>query len=280
MQRQTYDTLRGGSVARLRGYRAALARSLETIRKHRTPEEAEAFIKSGGYTSPLSHRYSWMGAAHGLNIDADDKARGYVSAPWELVDAWRDVGDVSDILERSRAYPGVYYSDAYQGETYVGHVWQLPARDGSPRYVAGYCEDQSGTLRGTSIDGRRAGGYVVLSCDAHGLELFDDKEEAARAADGLAERMAEKQREYDERWQEASQENDKRDEARDAMKRARADVHESAEALRELRDARDGAAWRVAHGAMDSARLRFRKALHVAREASERIAALGMAGEF
>jgi hypothetical protein len=276
-----YDKLNGGSVARLREYRRDLARSLETIRGCRTPEAAAEFIRNAGYTSPLNYRYSWMGDAHGIDDqlrDAAKESRGYVSAPWGLVDGWRDVGDSGDIL--GRGYSG-WYADADCDETYRGHVWQLPARNGSPQYVAGYVEDQ-----GRSVGETRAGGYVVLCVDRGALELFDDKEDAARAGDGLAERNAERDREYSGRWREASNADSERDDARDDLKSARGSARSIIAALRELpplaQDVPD--AFSVARAqlraSLDDARGDMRRALAAIKEAAEKIAELDMTGEF
>lgn len=275
----THDTLRGGSVARLAKYRRNLARSLQTIRACRTPEEADAFIRSAGYTSPLTHRFDWMGAAHGLTIGAEAKARGYISAPWELVDGWRDAGEAHDILRFRDGHTG-WYSDADGYGLYVGHVWQLPAHDGTPRYVAGYVEKE-----GRRDDGRGSG-YVVLECGRHGLELYDDKDDAARAADGLAERMAEEAREYSERWNEASRANDGREQARAGLRAARATASRIVAALRELPPLSPDHAdpYSIARAqlraSLDDARGTMREALEKIAEHTARIASLNMASEF
>lgn len=282
--RNIHDKLNGGSVRRLAKYRRALADSLATIRGCRTPEAAAAFIESAGYTSPLNHRYAWMGDAHGLSgAIAAMRERGergervaQVSAPWGMVDAWRDVGDSGEIL--GRRYTG-WYSDADASETYVGHVWQLPARDGAPRYVAGYVEDMGGR------DGRRASGYVVLEHDGRGLVLYDDKEDAARAGDGLAESNAESAREYSERWQEASRADSEREEARDALRDARKEARDAIRAARELNAAGvacDAIAQTRAILAdkVKAARRDMRRALRDIASAADRIADAGMAGEF
>lgn len=66
------DILAGGSRRRLTKYRANLARSLETIRRHRTPEEAERFISMQGYTSPLNHRATLAALLdHGVRAHGD-----------------------------------------------------------------------------------------------------------------------------------------------------------------------------------------------------------------
>lgn len=278
------DALQGGSVRRLAKYRRNLARSLETIRAHRTPEAAEQFIKNRGYTSPLTHRYDWMGATGAdtlaqLQRDREEK-RGYISAEWSLVDGWRDAGNVSDIFPHSRAYIGNYLSDDTDG-VYSGHVWQLPARDGRDCYVYGYIERE-----GLHGDGRQ-GGYVVLATDGNGrLEMFADKEEAARAADGLAAQAAERDYEYSQRWREAQQADSERDEARKELKEAREFARLTVAALRELPplDAAHVDAFSVTrarlreslHGFLDD----MRAAIEKIETCRDKIADLDMTGEF
>lgn len=285
--RNIHDTMNGGSRRRLAKYRAAHARSLATIRGCRTPEAAEQFIASGGYTSPLNHRYDWIGGSnHGLSGALEHaRKRGrvsQVSAPWQMVDAWRDIGDAGDII---RMRHSGYYSDANCSETYVGHVWQLPARDGVPRYVAGYVEDQGGSLRNSGIDGRRASGYVVIEHDGAGLVFHDDKEDAARAADGMAESAAEEAREYSERWQEASNADADRETAREELRDARKEARDTIKAARELSAA--GVACEaiektraILADKVAAARRDMRRALRDIASASEKIESLDMAGEF
>lgn len=68
-----------------------------------------------------------------------------------------------------------------------GLVLQLPARDRAPRYLAAYAHTDNESAA------------LVDMSTAH-----DDREDAARAADGLAEHHAEREREYDAAWQAGS----------------------------------------------------------------------------
>jgi hypothetical protein len=129
-----FDKLAGGSVARLRTYRNNLAHSLETIRKHRTPQAAADYITNAGYTSPLNHRYEWMGTPEQGPRFSEDGRHAYL--PTVALDGLRDVGHADDILPRSISHRG-WFADANQDETYRGHVWQLPARKGEPVNIAG-----------------------------------------------------------------------------------------------------------------------------------------------
>lgn len=85
----------------------------------------------------------------------------------------RDVGEAHEIV--SLGHTG-WYSDNYQDTTLVGHVCQLPGRDGQCRYLAYYQEES---------------GVVVMDAQIH-----EEKEDAARAADELARIAAEHAREH------------------------------------------------------------------------------------
>lgn len=217
-----HDKLNGGSVARLARYRRALADSLATIRGCRTPEAAAAFIESAGYTSPLNHRYSWMGDAHGPRF-SDDGRRAYM--PASVLDGFRDVGASHDIV---RLRHTGWFKDADASETIAGHVWQLPARDGGPVYLAGYVEPDSG--------------YCTLDAWNGGICVYGDKDDAARAADSLAERDAETEREHNERWHEARRVDESRDEKRDTLRAAHGEARGLVAVLRDLPQTADSRA--------------------------------------
>jgi hypothetical protein len=68
------------------------------------------------------------------------------------------------------------------GETARGVVFQLPGRDRKPRFISGIADPNND-------------GCAILS-----LEIFDDKEDAARNADSLAEMYADKERDYQRAW--------------------------------------------------------------------------------
>lgn len=80
-----------------------------------------------------------------------------------------------------------------------GVVYQLPARDGCARFVAGY--QFGGTDGGPTVDLAT----VYTSESARGDDCkpvdHDDARDAARAADHMAQREAEKEREYQTAWQ-------------------------------------------------------------------------------
>ncbi len=89
------------------------------------------------------------------------------------------------------------YGDVFKDGTGLcwGVVYQLPARDGKARFVAGYifggCSDDTPTVDFATIFEEDArGGYNLTPQD------FDAACDAARAADHMAQREAEKAREY------------------------------------------------------------------------------------
>ena len=280
---RNFDTLRGGSRARLAKYRREHEASLATIRARRTADEAARFIENTGYTSALNHRGDWIGGGnHGLAWSLEharkrEKRIDHVAAPWAMVDGWRDTGDAHELV--SLRHTG-WYADEDGFTLYIGHVWQLPARDGTAQYVAGYVEQDSGLPK--SIDARRATGYVVLEHDGRGLVTYDDKEDAARAADGLAESNAEDAREYSERWNAASIADNEREDARQALSDARTEAGNVLHAWRAQQSAGPLApeVCQVLRGKLEDARDDMRRALRDIASAAEKIADAGMQGEF
>lgn len=91
-----------------------------------------------------------------------------------------------------------WYSRAgdWSGDKLRGGVWQLPARDGSARYVPGYAEFEG---RGETNPGSAALALWEIERGERGDERDDSALwEAARAADGIAEAQAEAERDYSE----------------------------------------------------------------------------------
>lgn len=257
-----YDKLNGGSRVRLARYRRKLAKSLETIRAHRTPGEAEKFIQAGRYTSPLNHRYAWLGYEHGPTFSRDG-TRAFM--PASMLDGFRDIGAAHDIV---RLHHTGWYTDADGSETIAGRVWQLPARNGEPVYLSGYVEPGSG--------------YCTLDATRGRIATYSDKEDAARAADALAEKDAEKEREYSERWQAARKADDERADARQELKAARADARQAIAAIRAQR-ALGGIApamCKILQDTIATARDEMRRALETIADKTAEIENLEMQGEF
>ena len=153
-----------------------------------------------------------------------------------------------------------WFHNWFQDSAYRGQVWRLPARNGAEQFLAGYVDS----------DGDRA----IIEPEA-----FDCERDAARRADHMAERDAEQEREHSERWHAAQECSEKRDAARLTLRESRSKARAMIQALREqghivpslctiLRE-------RIAehHAAM-------RDAIASIAQESEKIAELGMAGEF
>lgn len=77
---------------------------------------------------------------------------------------------------------GWYLEDDYSDELARGVIFQLPAHKGKTRYLSAIADPFND-------------GPVILS-----LELFDDKDDAARNADELARIYAENERDYRRAW--------------------------------------------------------------------------------
>jgi hypothetical protein len=166
-----------------------------------------------------------------------------------------------------------WFTSEFQDEKYRGEVWRLicdseeydipfdvPSRaKRAPIYLAGYTEE---------------GGYSVLSCSNGVLDTFDCPEDAARAADHLAERNAEEAREYSERWQEASN-------CADEIESAKQDAKGARENFRAFMDsARAGIHEASMRKLAATARIDHNEAIRTILANRERIAELDMQGEF
>lgn len=198
MNANRHDNLRGGTRSRIASLRAYVRRWNENPR-HITRLESIHQARSHGVGKIDGRTCGTVKASDGNSV----------SVPVSVVDGWRTIGKAHDIV--SYMNHSGWYIDASRDETIAGEVWQLPARNGSPVYVAGYRDGESG--------------YYVMDASRGNLHTYADKYDAARAADALAESDAEDRREYDERLQEADgiycDMNEKKSEAaRRAQKRA------------------------------------------------------------
>jgi hypothetical protein len=177
---------------------------------------------------------------------------GYANIPTCVLAGLRSLGFVDELQPRLVDHKG-WFADAYQDEIYRAEVWQLPARNGTLQYIAGYSEKDAG--------------YSVLDCTRGQITIFDSLRDAIRAGDHCAEHFAEEAREYSERWQEASAANDERDNARTECKAERAEYI---------------ALMRAGETDMADDRVypRWLASLRAIIAASEKIAELDMQGEF
>ncbi len=112
------------------------------------------------------------------NIAGDDGLRWIENASQGL----RFTG-YCDKINRFIDHTG-WFTNEFQEEKLRGVVYQLPARKGKAQFIAGYtdpCNDDCARIDFNNI--------------------YDDENEAARAADRIAEKTAESEREYNEAWQ-------------------------------------------------------------------------------
>jgi hypothetical protein len=132
----------------------------------------------------------------------------------------RFVGYCDDICQNIRHKGWYTDEDGLNGETLRGAVWQLPARHGIARYIAGYedpCNEGAAFVDLDIIGGE--GGYSIR-WSGHGEPEMadqtraneDSKREAALRADSIAERNAEREREYNAAWHAGSRWSDLGDE--------------------------------------------------------------------
>jgi hypothetical protein len=228
--------------------------ALATVRRHENVTLADYRAKLAAWEAePDKRRYAAGGYANRPKMPTLFSSR----QPLPVSD-WRDAGSAEEIL--SLRHSG-YYRDTFHSETYAGHVWQLPARNGEPQFVAGY------------VDACAA--HVVFVERNGQPEIFDSAMDAARAADSLAESDAEDEREHDEKWHEASKANDDRNEAREELKAARKRASVAVALLRY-----DAETYSDARDALAYARDEMREAITTIRNTSKRIADLDITGEF
>lgn len=114
------------------------------------------------------------------------------------------------------------YGDVFKDGTGLcyGLVYQLPARNGRARFVAGY--EFGGCDGGPTLDlGNVYEGERGDNCSYDGAPGNPAARDAARAADSMAQRAAESEREYQTAWQLGRTYDDARQEASDARAAAR-----------------------------------------------------------
>jgi len=117
-----------------------------------------------------------------------------------------------------------YYADTFQDETYSPRVFQITGRRRGARYVPAYMESVSDGYVIDLDEVFQGSPYSQLGTDSRDSDAALD---AARAADGLAERAAEREREYREAWQAGALWTDLGEEVRHARRAALALIRQS-----------------------------------------------------
>lgn len=146
-----------------RFHRQCGSRAIDAVRYARED------VARGTKRYPHAHTSSVMGAAN-------ESGHAWCEDVHEI--GLRFVGYADEIV--NLRHTG-WFADNFQDETFRGAVWQWPARNGEPRYVAGYGDPNNE-------------GAARLDMTS----ITDDKTEAAYRADRVAERDAESEREYQE----------------------------------------------------------------------------------
>lgn len=219
----------GGSA-----YEAAAQAVTEAVAAYDQAQRVErAALKTA---SSARSRCTYYPKTSGAGGGATRAAYGARAMRWVELPATcglRFVGYASDIVTR---LPTGYYLDAFcELETVRGVVYQLPARNGVARFVAGIDDPYN-----TAADD---GGAAYISLEIYESEPCRDAWEtdaadldacrdAASAADGIAERYAEDAREYDTAWQAGNQARDKSEEIRTL----KAELRETLRERRELKE--------------------------------------------
>lgn len=142
-------------------------------------------------------RWPWQRGAN--NVTRQEKKHPSNNYAWiENTESagLRFVGYADEICKSIR-HCGWYTDEDGDRETYRGAVWQLPARHGVARYIAGYEDpnNKGAAFVDLNIIRGRKGGTRYGADDA--------MTEAAHRADSIAKHNAEREREYNAAWQAA-----------------------------------------------------------------------------
>ena len=162
---------------------------------------------------------SWFGAVSGMTVNAnllDHEGRERTPTvcygdglghDGEIDRPFRFVGYAHDILSLRQTG---WYGDDDGCQLYRGVVFQLPSRHGQAIFLAGV---EWGEVSRSGFDA--GGGWIEIGPrDTH-----DSKEDAAHAADRLAEIAAERDREEQEAYRREEEERDREYEEREQVKR-------------------------------------------------------------
>lgn len=183
-----------GAAGRLARARRAAWQSVATIAKNHGDRAAAviASMRADDWREAARGKFNMMRAQQSGQWQTPrpenplkvHMGRAYYVDSFDVL-GWRDLGTAEEVSRRegSRAVEhSGWYCDSDNRETVSGHVLQLPARNGVPQYVA-----------------------AVAWSDRDGVTVwpartYDSPLEAARSADGEAEKIGESERDYDSAW--------------------------------------------------------------------------------
>ncbi|WOE76356.1 hypothetical protein [Alterisphingorhabdus coralli] len=109
---------------------------------------------------------------------------------------FRFVGFADEVIEGRAIDHFGWYTDEFDGETLRGAVYQLPANNGQPRFIAAYRHGSYSRQKKRWTD---VSGNPAALLDVRGI--YETARDAAFPANSLAEHAAEKEREYQAAWQ-------------------------------------------------------------------------------
>lgn len=168
---------------------------------------------------------NWFGAVAECTPTRDERGARYHYGEGLGVDVsrsrpFRFVGYADEVCKHIR-HTGWYGDDEGTGFSVLrGVVLQIPARGGNPQYLAGYEWGENGA-RGSFSAG---GGMVEIGRG----DIYESAEDAARAADSLAQYAAEEEREErreeEERMREEEAEREREEAENEAERLALADI--------------------------------------------------------
>lgn len=119
---------------------------------------------------------------------------------------FRFVGFADEVEDARIRHTGWFGDDEGSGHSmYRGVVFQIPARGGNTQYLAGVEWGEQGA-KGRFETGR---GWIDIGRG----DIYESKEDAARAADSMAENAAEHEREYQREEERKRAEEEEREEA-------------------------------------------------------------------
>ena len=194
-------------------------------------------------------RNKWTRAYHLLNSgrsirgnpmrdghDSDKPGSVFIESPESY--GFRLVGRVAADMPRGEVWDkresSGWYSDTFQDRLIFGVVYQLPARDGCPRFVPAYADSDNPDSALFDFASMETG-TRDSNCSYEGARGNDAAKDAARSADSLAQHVAERAREYDAAWQAGSAWAQAAEEMRDARQAALAILKERRAAINDSR---------------------------------------------
>ena len=138
----------------------------------------------------------------------------------------RFVGLAHDAAPSNYAYSrpavdhiGWYLDDNGFGETVSGVVYQLPAKNGLPRYIVGYADPWNCDKYGEGPACLDLTKVIIGKNGGCSFEADPTLRDAARLADSYAEWMAQEAREYDREWRNGQNARQIGEEMREARER-------------------------------------------------------------